>query len=103
THLTPSRPLLCHNLCAMSHTSEDEKRKQLTQMTEKMLQSFGKSNAPKLEEAKELAETLRKELEHELDQNEALWTERKVLKTLNGHINKTIEDNRELIEELNKL
>ena len=84
-------------------TEDNERRKQLGQMVDKFMQSVNKSSAPKLAQAKELAETLRKALERDLDQNQALWTEKKMLQTLNRHMNQTIDDNRELIEELNRL
>lgn len=81
-----------------------EKRQQLMERYEKMMQTLGQTAVPdRLVLAKEFAETLRKRLEYELETNEALWNEKNILQTMNKHMNKTIADNQELIDELNKI
>lgn len=91
----------------MSNCESDaiaEKRQQLIERYEKMMQTLDQTAVPdRLVLAKEFAETLRKRLEHELETNEALWNEKNILQTMNNHMNKTIADNQELIDELNKV
>ena len=89
----------------MSNTvTEVGRREQLGQKFNKIMETLSKSCPPdKLAQVKELSEVFRKELESELECNETLWTEKKMLQTLNSHMKNSIDESRELIDELKKL
>ena len=87
--------------------SAEQKRTQLIHTYDELMQELSESsssdNTDQLSRIKEFAEVLREELDNELQHNNDLWIEMNVQQTYNQHLNSTIENNHELIEQLNEI
>ncbi len=80
------------------------RRNQLKEQYLKMVKLGNLKGAPdQLDKLKQFAETLRKELADQLEENKDLWLSKNILQDVNAEKKKSIEEYQEVIDEMNKL